>query len=329
MADSSVKYLGLNLKNPVILSSSGLGSTSEGVKKAMEAGVGAVVLKSLFEEQLAAEAAAIAGTPGLDAHPEMDAFLSQLGDGAGEYLELIRKAKSLARVPVIASLNCADEGRWTDFAEQIQAAGADALELNMGVIPLTISEKSADIEARIVRTVKAVADKTNLPLAVKLGTGFTNLPGMVARLAAAGARSVVLFNRFYRLDLDLASMSVKAGPARSSRDEYHEALRWTALLYGAIPGPDSAPLEIAAGTGIHDGETALKLIAAGAQVVQLCSVVYQGGYPAISRIVKEMDERMDALKLASVADLRGKLSQRAGAKGESFSRLQYVSALNR
>lgn len=323
MADLSTTYLGLSLKNPVILAASGLTSTAEGVKKAAEAGAGAVVLKSLFEEQLRSEAAEVASNSLEGAHSEADNFLWQMGGsgGAGEYLDLVEKAKAVSRVPVIASVNCVGLALWSDFAQQIQAAGADALELNIGLFPSSVTESSASIEDRVVSIVSAVAGKTKLPLAVKLGSSFTNLGNLVSRISSAGASAVVLFNRFYRLDIDLTSLSLRPGPSRSGEDEYHEALRWVATLYGAVP------CQLTAGTGIHSGETALRLIAAGATTTQVCSAVYRSGFGSVTRIVKEMEDRLTALGLSSLGDLRGRLSKRNAPQGQSYERLQYVKAL--
>lgn len=323
MADLSTSYLGLQLKNPVILAACGLGASAEGVKKAAEAGAGAVVLKSLFEEQLRAEAETVAAASLEGAHPEADNFLWQMGGagGAGDYLDLIEKAKAAARLPIIASVNCVGMSLWADFAQQIEKAGADALELNIGLIPHSPAEAGKALEDRVVAIVKDVAGKTKLPVAVKLGQGYSNVANVADRLSAAGAKAVVLFNRFYRLDIDLSSMSLRSGPSRSGDDEYHETLRWIAMLYGAVP------CQLAAGTGVHSGDTVIKLVAAGAAATQVCSAVYKSGYGAIGRIVKETSDRMDALGLASVKELQGRLSRRNAAGGESYERLQYVKAL--
>lgn len=323
MADLSTTYLGLRLANPIVLAASGLAASAEGVKKASEAGAGAVVLKSLFEEQLRAESDYIAEASGLDSHPEAADYLERLGvsGGAGDYLDLIEKAKAASRAPVIASLNCVVSDRWVDFAEQIESAGADAIELNIGILPKSPEEDPRDIEDRVVAVVKAVADKTELPLSVKLGAAFTNVGALILRLADAGAKGVVLYNRFYRFDLDLDALALKAGPTRSDEDDYHETLRSIARLYGTVP------CQLAAATGVHSGETALKMIAAGATTVQVCSAVYRSGYGAIGRMVDEMDKRLDRLGLSASADLRGRLARQGSAESASYERLQYVKAL--
>ena len=322
MADLSTSYLGLKLNNPIIVAASGLTATVEGVQKAAAAGAGAVTLKSLFEEQLRADLGSAATS--LDgAHPEADAFLESMGvhGGAGEYLALIRSSVSAVDIPVIASVNCQEGELWVDFAEQIQAAGAAAIELNVAVMPRTAGLSSKELEDRTVAVVRNVSVRCSLPIVVKIGPYFTNPANLVERLSGAGAGATVLFNRFYRLDIDLDEMKLVAGPMRSREDEYHETLRWIATLYGAVP------CDLVGGTGVHSGETALKLVAAGAAGVQVCSAVYQGGWSVISRMVGDMNGRLDALGFASVSALRGKLARRAGVEGEGYERLQYVKAL--
>ncbi|MFA6507424.1 MAG: dihydroorotate dehydrogenase-like protein [Treponemataceae bacterium] len=323
MADLSINYLGIELANPIVLAASGLSSTIEGVQKASDAGVGAIVLKSLFEEQLKAESDAVAESAGIGAHPEAENFLAEMGvsGGAGEYLDLIKKAKKVSRAPIIASVNCVSAGLWADFAEQIEASGADALELNIGIPPRDLDDDPREIENRVVSIVKNAADKTSLPLAVKLGSNFTNIANLVSRVADAGAKGVVLFNRFYRFDLDLDALALKAGPTRSDEDDYHEALGTVARLYGTVP------CQLTAATGVHSGETALKMIAAGATTVQICSAVYRGGYPAITRMLQEMDLRLGRLNIASSAAFRGRLARRGSSDSVAYERLQYVKAL--
>lgn len=323
MADLSIDYLGLKLENPLILAACGLGSSPEGVKKAADAGVGAIVLKSLFEEQLASETAAVAAAVGDGAHPEAEVFLREMGiaGGAADYLDLITKSKAISRAPIIASVNCLSATLWGDFAAQIEIAGADAIELNIAILPHTVSESSRSVEDRVVAIVRAVAAKTRLPIAVKLGAAFSNLAEMVDRVARAGAGCVVLFNRFYSLDFDLNKMALKAAPFKSSATEYHESLRWISRLYGTVP------CRLAAGTGVHESETALKLIAAGASGVQLCSVLYKNGYEAIGRMVHEMSDRLDSLGIPSVSALQGRLSRQNSSEPARYERLQYVKAL--
>lgn len=321
MADLSTTYLGLKLRNPFVVAACGLTADAEGVRKAAEGGAGAVVLRSLFEEQLRADLSVVTDA---GSHPEAATFLEEMGiqGGAGEYLKLIRDAKAVSgEVPVIASVNCVSGDLWVDFAEQIEASGADALELNISAFPSSATASSKELEDAAVAVVRNVSVRTRLPLAVKIGPYCTNPALLVERLAGAGAKAVVLFNRFYRFDFNLATMSLKSGPARSGTDEYHEGLRWVSNLYGAVG------CELAGGTGIHSAETALKFIAAGASAVQVCSALYAGGWKALPALVSGMESRLDELKVSSVAALRGKLSRRSSAQMENYERLQYVKAL--
>lgn len=321
MADLSTTFLGLSLKNPVLISSSGLTSTVEGVKRAAEAGAGAIVLKSLFEEQLRAELAPIASATG--SHPEADAFLAGMGmnEGTAEYLRLVQGAKRVAGVPIIASVNCTGDAFWVDFARQIESAGADALELNIGIVPTDPTIQAAAIEDGIVSLVAAVAKSVKIPVAAKLGASYTNFGTMASRLSKAGARGLTLFNRFYRLDVDLDTMSLSAGPARGGPESYFESLRWISLLEGRVGA------ELCASGGIYDGATALRLIAVGAHAVQLCSAVYTKGYGAITTVIDEMGGWMDARGVKSLSDIRGRLARRNSDKPELYGRLHYIKAL--
>lgn len=324
MADLTTTYLGLKLQNPFVVSSSGLTASIDGVRKAVQAGAGAVVLKSLFEEQLRSDISGISIAPEEGAHPEAEVFLEQMGihGGAGEYLSLIRDSKALAgTTPIIASVNCVEGDLWVDFAEQIEIAGADALELNIAIFPPSSKISSKELEDRLIAIVRNVSVRTKLPIAVKIGPYYTNPAALVDRLAGAGAKGAILFNRFYRFDLDLDARGLKAGSARSGEAEYHESLRWIANLYGAVP------CELIGGTGVHSAETALKFIAAGAHAVQVCSLLYKSGWTAIPTLISEMDKRLDALGIPSVCSFRGALSRLSSSQGENYERLQYIRAL--
>lgn len=324
MADLSVRYLGLGLSNPLVVAASGLTASSAGVRKAAEAGAGAVVLKSLFEEQLEAEVAGAAASLEAGAHPEAADFLSRAGwaEGAAEYLALVREAKAAAgAVPVIASVNCRGEPAWAEYAARIAESGADALELNIAFMPVSTEERGAEIEERVVRVVSGVRKSTGLPLAVKLGPGYTSLPNLARSLAGAGAGALVLFNRFFRLDIDLDTLAPSPGPQRSSREDYHESLRWISILY------DRVGCELASGTGVHDAEAALKLVLAGASTVQLCSAIYQHGWGVIGEIKHDMAAWLEGRGEASLAALRGRLCQWRSGDPDRYLRLQYIKAL--
>ncbi len=321
MADLSVSYLGLKLKNPIIAASSGLTASEKGVKRAIDAGAGAVVLKSLFEEQLRAELRPAGDSP--FAHPEAEAYLAGMGmnEGSDDYLSLVESARKDGRAAVMASVNCTGSDFWVDFAKRIESAGADALELNMGYLSVDTAETAKAIEDTLVTLTGEVAKAVRLPVAVKLGVGYTSPGNLAHRLAKAGAKSAVLFNRFYRMDVDLDAMSLSAGPTRSSPEQYHESLRWIALLEGRTG------LELCASGGVYDGATALKLIAAGASAVQICSAMYAKGYEVLGTILDEMKTWMDSRKVGSLTELKGRLARRNSDNPELYGRLHYVRAL--
>lgn len=320
MAELGCTYLGIELRNPIIVAASGITGNVEGVKKAAAAGAGAVVLKSLFEEQLRAEISAAESL--IDSHPEAEAFFERAGmeEGARAYLDLVKGSVGQG-VPVIASVNCVGSSRWAEFARRIEEAGAKALELNMAFLPANPGETGASVEARLLAAFAEVRAATKLPLSVKLGQSYASLPNLGAELSRLGAQGLVLFNRFYRFDVDLQAMAIKAGPVRSGPEDYHETLRWIALLSGRFP------LDLAAATGVHDGETALKLLAAGAGAVQVCSVIYRRGFGVIGEMCRTMDEWLGSHGLASVQDLKGRVSQSSAADPAAFTRLQYIQAL--
>lgn len=321
MADLNTTYLGLRLRNPVIMASSGLTASAEGVKRSIDAGVGAVVLKSLFEEQLRAELNRVGS---MWEHPEAAAFLEGMGmnEGSAEYLSLITSAKKAGDVPVFASVNCAGSSVWTDFAKRIESAGADALELNMGVMPVDPSVHGSVMEDTLEHIVATVTAAVHIPVAVKIGAAYSNVGNMALRLAGAGAKAVVLFNRFYRMDIDLEAMRLVAGPTRGTPEAYHESLRWIALLEGRVGGA-----ELCASGGVYDGLSVLRLIAAGASAVQVCSAAYAKGYSALTKIIDELSGWMDGHKVNSLAGLRGCLARRTSGNPEQYGRLHYIKAL--
>lgn len=324
MADLGARYLGLALANPLVVAASGLTSTVSGLRKAAEAGVGAVVLKSLFEEQLAAELEPAAAALEAGAHSEAADFLSGAGwiEGASEYLKLIRDAKAAAfGIPVIASVNCRGASAWTSFAARIEEAGADALELNVAFMPVSAEERGSEVEERVLGILRSVRAATSLPLAVKLGSSYTNLANLAASLARSGASALVLFNRFYRFDVDLDAIALAPGPLRSSPSDYHESLRWISILY------DRVGCDLAAGTGVHDAGAALKLVLAGASAVQLCSALYQRGWGVVREIVSGMGAWLDERGEPSLAGVRGRLCQWRAERPEDYLRIQYIKAL--
>ncbi len=324
MIDLTTNFMGLKLANPIIVAASGLTGTPEGVEKAVQAGAGAVVLKSLFEEQILAELGAEEIGIDLDAYPEAEAFISRTAweEGTEAYLNLIKESKTRAgNTPIFASINCVGTGTWASFTKRIEEAGADVLELNIAYMPHSTALSSKDIENRVLSTIKEARLSTRLPIEVKLGSHYSSLPHLANNISKEGANALVLFNRFYRFDIDIGGMKLVRAQPLSTADEYHDSLRWTALLF------QRAGIELAGATGIHDAETAAKFILAGASVTQVCSAIYKDGWKAIGTIIDDLKTLIEAQGFSSVDSMRGKLSAYNSGKPDEYMRLQYIKAL--
>jgi dihydroorotate dehydrogenase (fumarate) len=312
--------MGMQLKNPIIVSSSSLTNTVEKIKRCEDSGAGAVVLKSLFEEQIEAQTAEIEEDSWPYPHPEAFDYVRQMGMRLGqeEYLKLIENAKKEVGIPVIASLNCITPKWWNSYAGEIARAGADAIELNIAILPSDPAHSAEEIENTYVRIVEGIHRKVDLPIAAKIGPYFTSLPQITRELRNAGAAALVLFNRFYQLDIDIEKLELTPGYHLSSPDEIYIPLRWIAILSTQVG------CELAASTGIHSGEGAVKQLLAGAQVVQICSNLYQKGMGRIKEIVGELESWMDAHGYTSIDEFRGKMSMEVSEKPEYYERLQYI-----
>jgi len=323
MAELATRYLGLTLGNPVMVSSCGITGSVSGVRQCAAAGAGAVVLKSLFEEQIYAELGGEGGGAGAAFPAEAEAYLELLGKTSGPtpYLELIRQCKQEVSIPIIASMNCVSSGWWVDFAEQIEHAGADALELNIALMAHRQDQSAQVIEERMMAVVRQVRGHTRLPLAVKIGPYFSALPHTVGALKDAGATAVVLFNRFYQLDIDPVALKPIAGKHYSEPEELALPLRWTAIL------APQAICELSVTTGVHSGIDAAKALIAGAQTVQVASVLYRRKISALSGIVQELEEWLDRHAYPSVQAARGQLSRSGNYRPEELERMQYIRAL--
>ncbi|TVQ38435.1 MAG: dihydroorotate dehydrogenase-like protein [Spirochaetaceae bacterium] len=323
MSDLSVRYIGLDLRNPFVVSSCGLTGTLKGVAQCAAAGAGAVVLKSLFEEQIEAEIGVSDVRRDIDIHPEAPDYLAELGKthAPRSYLQLIESARKEIDIPVIASVNCVSARWWSEYARQIEAAGASALELNISIMPRSLDQEAAELEIAFYRIVDQVRKKVSLPITVKIGPYFTALPRVVDGIAKSGADGVVLFNRFYQLDVDAESLSLAPGYQFSSQHEMHLPLRWVSILAPQIG------CDFAASTGIHSGTDAAKLILAGATVVQLASVLYRQGVKHLSIMIQEFESWLDRHGFASAQEACGTLAQSPSFQPESLERLQYIKAL--
>ena len=323
MANLQTTYMGLKIANPFIVSSSGLTDSVDKVKKAAEAGAGAVVLKSLFEEDIVKAVEKDASLDTFSIHPEAAEYINELGmlSQPDSYLELVEAAVKAVNIPVIASLNCFTEKWWIDYAVRIEKMGASALELNVALIPVTVKEQPEMVEETICNMVKAAVQAIKIPVAVKIGSNFSSLPAFVEKLRKAGASAIVLFNRFYRPDIDIDNILFKNGNPLSESGEFSQVLRWTGIL------SDLVEVDFSASTGIHDAQTAIKMILAGADTVQVCSILYRKGVSYIAEMIKDMESWMDEKGYESIADFFSLLSLDDDEKHIYYQRLQYVKAL--
>lgn len=318
MLTLSTNYLGLSLKNPLIISSSGLTDSVEKIRRFEELGAGAVVLKSLFEEQISFEAHMQVQN---GVYPEAHDYIMHYakGNSVDEYLRLIESAKKTVKIPVIASINCMKAAEWVSFARDIEKAGADALELNIFFLALQKEMTSEKIEKLYYELVSRVREVTPIPLAVKIGHQFTNLPAVVNNLYVRGARGVVLFNRFYEPDIDIGNLKLTSSDVFSSPSDIRQSLRWVGIISDKVE-----KIDIAASTGVHDGKALIKQILAGARVVQICSVLYRKGEEQVGVILDELTAWMKKKDFRSLEEFRGKLSYSHIPDPSVYERSQFM-----
>jgi dihydroorotate dehydrogenase (fumarate) len=306
MANLETTYLGLKLKNPLVIASSGLTSSVDKIKELETAGVGAVVLKSIFEEQINSE---IGHLINKDQHnqdyPEAADYISHYvrDNSVVQYVELIKKLKETVSIPVIASVNCVSASEWTTFAKDFEDAGADALELNVFYVPTDRNTKPGVVEQLYIDILAEVKKQVRIPVSVKIGMYFSNVVAMAEKLKANGASGVVLFNRFYEPDINLDKLELTASEVFSSPSDLRRSLRWVGLVSSKVTN-----LEIAASTGIHDSDAVIKQLLAGAQVAQLCSTVYTNGPTVIGEILDGISDFMKKWNFKKVDDFRSRMS---------------------
>jgi dihydroorotate dehydrogenase (fumarate) len=326
MTSLQTTWLGLKLRNPLVVSSSSLTDSAEKLKKLQESGAGAVVLKSLFEEQLELDAQRIQETLAQTQNVSAESltFFKDIDFEVSprDYLKLVETGKHAVNIPVVASLNCRHKGSWGPYARQIESAGADALELNIYDIPADPEKTGAQVEAEYLDAVSEARAAVKLPLNVKLSPFFSSLPHVVREIARRGANGVSLFNRFYQPNLDLENLEVASRLSLSRSEDALLPMRWIALLFGRVPN-----LEFSATGGVHDGKTALKMIAAGARVAMVCSALFKNKERHLGEMLGEMEGWLKEKEYASVDDLRGALSQAKSPDPASFERAQYIRML--
>lgn len=325
--DLSTKYLGLGLRSPLVPSASPITAELDQLKRAEDAGAGAVVLPSVFEEQIRRETDEIemALEQGTESFAEALTYFprpSEFRMGPEAYLEHIQAAKRALKIPVIASLNGASLGGWTDYAKQIQQAGADALELNIYYIPTDPALSAMDVENTYIEILKAVKTAVTIPVAVKLSPFFSSMANMAQKLDQAGADGLVLFNRFYQPDINLETLEIEHSVNLSTAQARRLPLRWIAILFGRIKA------SLAATSGVHTAPDALKFIMAGADVTMLCSALLQKGVGHIAEIQKEMVRWLEDKEYESIAQLKGSLSQRNCPDPSAFERAQYMRVIS-
>jgi dihydroorotate dehydrogenase (fumarate) len=325
--DLSTTYMGLKLKNPLVPSSSPLSKNLDGIKKLEDAGAAAVVLYSLFEEQITFEQEELAYflDRGTESFAEALSYFPQQDDynmGPDEYLKHISKAKAATSIPIIASLNGVSAGGWIDYAKKIQQAGADALELNIYFLATDPLQESRQVENQYRVILNAVKSNITIPVAVKLSPFFSSMARMAKELDEDGADALVLFNRFYQPDLDLEKLEVIPGVMLSSSADLRLPLRWIAILYGKVKA------SLAGTTGVHTAMDALKLIAAGADVANMCAALLKNGPGYLSTVLKGMEVWLKEKEYDSLATLRGSMSQKSIAEPGVFERANYMKALN-
>lgn len=318
MIDLSTRFAGLDLKSPIIVSSSGLTSSIDRVKKMAAAGAGAIVMKSLFEEQINYEVGTM--SEGQD-YPEAGDYIRTYAreNSLGQYLSFIREAKEAVDIPVIASINCVSSSEWIDFAKNIEDAGADALELNIYFLPINKDKDPREYEKTYLQLVSDVKKKTSLPLIVKLGNSFSNITWMVNQLYNRGVAAVVLFNRFYAPDINTDDMSFGSAEVLSSPAELRNSLRWIGIVSSQVD-----QLDLAASTGVHSGMAVVKQILAGATAVQVCSVLYRNGLDYIKDMITEMLKWMEKNKYESPGDFRGKMNYGSLDDPSVYERAQFM-----
>lgn len=326
MVDLSTTYLGLQLKNPVVASASPISKKLDGIRSLEDAGASAVVMYSLFEEQIEHESLALDHylNRGTDSFAESLTYFPDLDHynvGPEGYLDLIHRAKQAVSIPVIGSLNGVSAGGWIDYAKKIEQAGADALELNMYYVPTDTNLTSQELEQTYVSLVKDVRNQLHIPLAVKLSPFFTALPNLSVQLVNAGANGLVLFNRFMQPDLDIETLEVTPNLVLSNSNELRLPLRWIAILYGKVEA------DLALTTGVHTAQDVLKAMMAGASTTMVASSLLQAGVKQIGEILTDMQMWMETFEYQSILQMKGSMSQRAVAEPAAFERANYMKAL--
>lgn len=327
MTDLSTTYLGLDLKNPLVASASPLSKKAENAKKLEEAGVSAIVMYSLFEEQIIHDSLELDHylTRGTNSFAEAITYLPDIGTynmGPDRYLEHLSDLKKEVSIPVISSLNGVSKGGWTNYARLMQDAGADAVELNMYYLSADPDLSGQELEDNYVELVKEVKAAISIPLAVKLSPFITALPNFARRLVEAGADGLVLFNRFYQPDFDLEELEVVRTLELSNSRDLLLPLRWISILHGKVEA------DLALTSGVHTAQDVLKAMMAGAKVAMSASAILREGYERVAVILNDLQAWMEAHEYESIKQMQGSMSQGSVAEPAAFERSNYIQILN-
>jgi len=325
--DLTTKYLGLTLKNPIVPSAGPLSHTLDSMKRLEDFGAAAIVVYSLFEEQIEHESAELNHylSQGTESFAEALTYFPEADDynlGPEEYVEHLHKAKQALKIPVIGSINGVSTGGWTKYAKKIEEAGADAIELNIYYIAADPAQEGTAVENRYLETLRAVKSTVKIPVAMKLSPFFSSMANMAQRLDKAGADGLVLFNRFYQPDIDLETLEVTPNVILSTPQAMRLPLRWVGILHGRIKA------SLAATSGIHTAQDVLKMLMAGADVTMMCSALLKHGPGRIKDVLAELGTWMEEHEYESVAQMKGSMSQKSAADPSSFERANYMKALN-
>jgi dihydroorotate dehydrogenase (fumarate) len=327
MIDFSTEYLGLKLSGPIVVSSTPLSDSVDNVRRMEDAGASAVVLSSLFEEQLILESKALDEdlSRGTESFAESLGYLPDLKDyrmTQDVYLEHLRRTKAAVKIPVLASLNGATTGGWVRFAKDMEQAGADAIELNTYALATNRSQTSATLESQLLELVSAVTSAVKVPVSIKLSRSFTSIPHLVGQLEDAGARGVVLFNRFYQPDFDIETLEVRPTLHFSTPSELLSRLHWAAILFGNMK------IDLAISGGVHSAEDVLKGIMAGAGITMMASALHIHGVEHVSRVLADMRYWLEKREYTSLWETRGCLSRRSVPDTSPFDRGNYIKTLS-
>lgn len=322
MSEISTKYMGFNLRSPIIAASSGLTNSIQDIKELYKFGAGAIVLKSIFEEEINIEMKKSLdqmNRPGT-IYPEIYDFFDYdtVEDTLSTYLHLIESAKKEVNIPIIASVNCTSANEWTVFAKRFEEAGADGLELNLFVLPSDFNRTTEQTEQIYFDVIEKVKKEVSIPIAIKTSYYFSNLGQMLQKISQTGIAGLVLFNRFWSPDFEIDNFKVMSSHVLSTPGEITNSLRWIAIMANRVK------CDIASSTGVHDGRSAIKMLLAGANAVQIASTLYKNGLSRIQTINEEIIEWMDKHEFKSIEDFRGKMSQSQSNDPAAFERVQFM-----